>query len=192
MVLDWLTFAAAAVAAVGAVVGPVLGYRGVLRTVAQDRETSLAAQRQQDVDRYVTYALDDDPAVATMGVRQLQYLRETGRLTDDQSSAVAAALAASLDVPRHALDQHPGAGAVQGGEPPGHPQPAVGREQDDPATRSTALAPVEPVTVTAVEVQRARLVVSLGDALPDGTPTAVRTIAAARPRSTDPASRPAG
>jgi len=110
--LDWLTLLAASVAAVGAILGPIITYRSVMKTIQRDKDEFVESQRQKDIDLYVSYALDDNAVIAAMGVRQLLYLRETGKLSDEQSNAVAEAVAASLAIAQTALEESPGSTAV--------------------------------------------------------------------------------
>jgi len=123
-VLEWLTFAAAALAAIGTVLGPVVTYRTVMATIKSDQEKSAEEQLQRDIDRYVSYALEEGP-VAEMGVKQLLYLRQTGTLSDQQSNAVAEAITASLTLAQEALNRAPGATAVQSSD--GDPDAVVAR-----------------------------------------------------------------
>jgi hypothetical protein len=90
--LDWLTFAAAALAAVGAVVGPLVALRSVQRT---ERQADLDRQQQQ-VDLAIQYAVSESPAIAEMGLKQLSYLLERGRLTAEQQMQAATAIEAAL------------------------------------------------------------------------------------------------
>ena len=68
--LEWATFGAAALAALGTFLGPIIAYRSVTRTAA-------ATRRQADVDRYISFALEPDAVTCRLGVAQLQYLAPT-------------------------------------------------------------------------------------------------------------------
>ena len=87
--LEWATFAAAAVAAVGTFLGPLLAYRSVTSTAA-------ATRKQSDVDRYIAFALEPDAVTCRLGVAQLQYLLNAGDLTEAQLNAVSEAITAGL------------------------------------------------------------------------------------------------
>jgi hypothetical protein len=99
-VLDWLTFAAAALAAVGTFLGPIISYRTATATAAADR-------LQTDVDRYISLALEPDAVACRLGVAQLQYLLSAGELSRSQLHAVSAAITAGLDRPREELAGDP-------------------------------------------------------------------------------------
>lgn len=87
--LEWVTFVAAALAAVGTFVGPFVAYRSVTRTAGADRQ-------QADVNRYIAFVLSPDAVTARLGVAQLQYLLEAGNLTDAQINAVSVAITTGL------------------------------------------------------------------------------------------------
>jgi hypothetical protein len=89
-VLDWLTFAAAALASVGTVLGPIISYRSATATAAADR-------LQAGVDRYISLALEPDAVACRLGVAQLQYLLSAGELSRSQLHAVSAAITSGLD-----------------------------------------------------------------------------------------------
>jgi hypothetical protein len=88
-VLDWLTFVAAAVAALGSVLGPIISYRSATTTAA-------ASRLQADVDRYISLALEPDAVACRLGVAQLQYLLAAGDLSRAQLHAVSEAITAGL------------------------------------------------------------------------------------------------
>ena len=87
--LEWLTFVAAAVAAVGTVLGPIISYRSATTTAAANR-------LQADVDRYISLALEPDAVACRLGVAQLQYLLTAGDLSRAQLHAVSEAITAGL------------------------------------------------------------------------------------------------
>ncbi|GAA1432897.1 hypothetical protein GCM10009616_23560 [Microlunatus lacustris] len=87
--LEWATFGAAALAALGTFLGPIIAYRSVTRTAA-------ATRRQADVDRYISFALEPDAVTCRLGVAQLQYLLNAGDLTESQLNAVSEAITAGL------------------------------------------------------------------------------------------------
>jgi hypothetical protein len=88
-VLEWLTFVAAAVAAVGTILGPIISYRSATTTAA-------ASRLQADVDRYISLALEPDAVACRLGVAQLQYLLAAGDLSRSQLHAVSEAITAGL------------------------------------------------------------------------------------------------
>jgi hypothetical protein len=88
-VLEWLTFAAAAVAAVGTFLGPIISYRSATTTAA-------ASRLQADVDRYISLALEPDAVACRLGVAQLQYLLDAGDLSQAQLHAVSEAITAGM------------------------------------------------------------------------------------------------
>ena len=100
--LAWLTFAAAAVAAVGAVLGPIIASR-----------TSAARRQQEDVDRYVEFAVSADTSVRGLGITHLDYLLKSGRLTPVQANAAAAAVTAAVAKADERVQGHPGAAVAQ-------------------------------------------------------------------------------
>ena len=87
--LEWATFGAAALAALGTFLGPIFAYRSVTRTAA-------ATRLQADVDRYISLALEPDAVTCRLGVAQLQYLLNAGDLTESQLNAVSEAISAGL------------------------------------------------------------------------------------------------
>ena len=87
--LEWATFAAAALAALGTFLGPIFAYRSVTRTAA-------ATRLQADVDRYISLALEPDAVTCQLGVAQLQYLLNAGDLSESQLNAVSEAITAGL------------------------------------------------------------------------------------------------
>ena len=87
--LEWATFGAAALAALGTFLGPIFAYRSVTRTAA-------ATRLQADVDRYISLALEPDAVTCRLGVAQLQYLLNAGDLTESQLNAVSEAITAVL------------------------------------------------------------------------------------------------
>lgn len=87
--LEWFTFVAAALAAIGTFVGPFVAYRSVTRTAT-------AARQQADVNRYIAFVLSPDAVTARLGVAQLQYLLDAGNLTDAQINAVSVAISSGL------------------------------------------------------------------------------------------------
>ena len=87
--LEWATFGAAALAALGTFLGPVVAYRSVTRTAA-------ATRLQSDVDRYISFALEPDAVTCRLGVSQLQYLLNAGDLSEPQLNAVSEAISAGL------------------------------------------------------------------------------------------------
>ena len=87
--LEWATFGAAALAALGTFLGPIFAYRSVTRTAA-------ATRLQADVDRYISLALEPDAVTCRLGVAQLQYLLNAGDLTESQLNAVSEAITAGL------------------------------------------------------------------------------------------------
>ena len=87
--LEWATFGAAALAALGTFLGPIFAYRSVTRTAA-------ATRLQADVDRYISLALEPDAVTCRLGVAQLQYLLNAGDLSESQLNAVSEAITAGL------------------------------------------------------------------------------------------------
>jgi hypothetical protein len=87
--LEWATFGAAALAALGTFLGPIIAYRSVTRTAA-------ATRLQADVDRYISLALEPDAVTCRLGVAQLQYLLNAGDLSESQLNAVSEAITAGL------------------------------------------------------------------------------------------------
>lgn len=103
--LEWATFAAAAVAALGTFLGPIIAYRSVTRTAAETR-------RQSDVDRYIAFALQADAVTGRLGVAQLQYLLSAGDLSEAQLNAVSEAISAGLKRLQDELESDPDAVAA--------------------------------------------------------------------------------
>jgi hypothetical protein len=103
-VLDWLTFVAAAVAALGSVLGPIISYRSATTTAA-------ASRLQADVDRYISLALEPDAVACRLGVAQLQYLLAAGDLSRAQLHAVSEAITAGLQRLQEDREADPGAAA---------------------------------------------------------------------------------
>ncbi len=97
MSLEWLTFAAAALAAIGSIVGPVIAYRTATRTIAANQAADLVAQRQARVDRYIGQAVGPNPVAASFAVAQLDYLLSTGELTLEQTIAAQNAISVSVE-----------------------------------------------------------------------------------------------
>lgn len=87
--LEWATFGAAALAALGTFIGPIVAYRSVTRTAA-------ASRMQSDVDRYISLALEPDAVTCRLGVAQLQYLLNAGDLSESQLNAVSEAITSGL------------------------------------------------------------------------------------------------
>ena len=96
--LEWATFAAAALAAVGTFLGPVVATR-----------TATASRRQADVDRYIAFALEPDAVTCRLGVAQLQYLLSRGDLSAAQLNAVSEAITAGLQRLQAELEADPDA-----------------------------------------------------------------------------------
>jgi hypothetical protein len=101
--LDWLTFIASAVAATGAVLGPIVAYRSASRALRREEEQTRRDRRQERVDVAVQYALSDNPVIAEMGVKQLLYLLQAGELTGEQKVSVVSAMEASLELTAQTL-----------------------------------------------------------------------------------------
>jgi hypothetical protein len=101
-VLEWLTFVAAAVAAVGTFLGPIISYRSATTTAA-------ASRLQADVDRYISLALEPDAVACRLGVAQLQYLLTAGDLSRSQLHAVSEAITAGLQRLAERPSHEPGA-----------------------------------------------------------------------------------
>ena len=101
--LAWLTFVAAAPAAARSVLGPIVAGR-----------TSTARRQQEDVERHVDFAVNDDPAIRDLGMTHLEYLQRPGRLTAVQKDAVAAAITAAIAKTDSLVQQHPDAAVTEG------------------------------------------------------------------------------
>ncbi len=100
--LAWFTFAAAAIGAVGAILGPILAVR-----------TSAARRQQEDVDRYVEFAISSDRSIRGLGITHLNYLLQSGQLTPAQANAAAAAVAAAVAKADDRVRGHPTAAVAQ-------------------------------------------------------------------------------
>lgn len=88
---------------------------------------SAARRQQDDIDRYVEFALSDDAVIRRTGINQLAHLLESGKLSPAQANAAAEAMRAAL---RRAGDQvahHPDAATVA--DPGAFPDP-LGEEWD--------------------------------------------------------------
>ena len=120
--LEWLTFAAAALAAVGAIVGPAIAYRSAMATIRRQENQAVLDRRQTQVELAVQYAISEDPAVVEMGLKQLTYLLDRGELSAEQRVAVASAIEASLTRATEKLEGTDGAPVLR---PPPDP-PALG------------------------------------------------------------------
>ena len=120
--LEWLTFAAAALAAVGAIVGPAIAYRSAMATIRRQENQAVLDRRQTQVELAVQYAISEDPAVVEMGLKQLTYLLDRGELSAEQRVAVASAIEASLTRTTEKLEGTDGAPVLR---PPPDP-PALG------------------------------------------------------------------
>ena len=108
--LEWATFGAAALAAVGTFLGPLVAYRSVTRTAA-------ATRLQADVDRYISLALEPDAVTCRLGIAQLQYLLNAGDLSESQLNAVSEAITAGLRRLQEEMEADPDAVvAVEVGE----------------------------------------------------------------------------
>lgn len=132
--LEWATFAAAALAALGTFLGPIVAYRSVTRTAAETR-------RQSDVDRYISFALQPDAVTCRLGVAQLQYLLSAGDLSEAQLNAVSEAISAGLKRLQDELESDPDAVAALESDGSG-PDPAV----LDPAVDTGSTEPRAPDT----------------------------------------------
>jgi hypothetical protein len=99
-VLEWLTFAAAALAALGSFLGPFISYRSATTTAA-------ASRLQAEVDRYISLALEPDAVACRLGVAQLQYLLGAGELSQSQLHAVSEAITAGMERLRGELRADP-------------------------------------------------------------------------------------
>jgi hypothetical protein len=97
MTLEWLTFIAAALAAVGTIAGPVIAYQTATKTIAANQAAAGIAQRQARVDRYIGQAIGPNPVAASFAVAQLDYLLSTGELTLEQTIAAQNAVGVSVE-----------------------------------------------------------------------------------------------
>ncbi len=121
--LEWATFGAAALAALGTFLGPLVAYRSVTQTAA-------ATRRQADVDRYISLALEPDAVACRLGVAQLQYLLNAGDLSQSQLNAVSEAIGAGLHRLQAEMEADPDAVvALEVG--PADLDPAALDERDD-------------------------------------------------------------
>lgn len=94
--LEWLTFAAAALAAVGAIVGPFVAYRSAMAAVRREERQSVLDRQQTQVELAIQYAVSQDQVIAEMGIKQLTYLLDRGQLTAEQQVAAVSAIEARL------------------------------------------------------------------------------------------------
>jgi len=97
MSLEWLTFVAAALAAIGTVAGPVIAYKTATKTIAANQAADFVAQRQARVDRYIGQAVGPNPIAASFATAQLDYLLSTGELTLEQTIAAQNAIIVSVE-----------------------------------------------------------------------------------------------
>lgn len=95
--LQWLTLAAAVIAAAGSIISPVLVYRAAVRELTHQQQETERARRQERIDQAVAYALSDDDTIALMGVKVLDFMLENGELDEEQRASVVAAIEASVD-----------------------------------------------------------------------------------------------
>jgi len=95
-VLAWLTFGAALLAAIGAVIGPVIAYRASIRTIQAEQQIELGRQRQDTVDRLIEQATGDNRTSSAYALSQLDYLLASGQLTIEQTTAARNAIAAVM------------------------------------------------------------------------------------------------
>ena len=105
--LEWMTFAAAALAAIGTFAGPLIAYRSAMRTIAINQEATRAAAQQTRVDRYVGQAVGPNPVAASFAVAQLDYLLSTGELTVEQTRAVQNAIRVAVERLRPQVEGSP-------------------------------------------------------------------------------------
>jgi hypothetical protein len=106
-VLEWMTFAAAALAAIGTFAGPLIAYRSAMRTIAANQESVRAAAQQTRVDRYVGQAVGHNPVAASFALAQLDYVLSTGELTVEQTRAVQNAIRAAVERLRARVENSP-------------------------------------------------------------------------------------
>ena len=180
--LDWLTFVAALLAAVGTVIGPFLAYRASMRTIQADHQAAETARTEENVNRLVEQATGTNDIASSYAVAQLDYLLCTHRLTQEQTEAAQNAVGAvvsSLKPPAA-----PGTAVARG-----EGLTAAARTGDQPAPRTQVAASDDPVRVSSVDVQRAELLVRLNEALGRSSESYVRRIAAA-PRADGPTTNP--
>ena len=116
--LEWLTFLAAALAAAGAIIGPIVAYRSATNAMLRQEMQAAHNRRQTQIDLATRYAISEDLVIAEMGIKQLQYMFDGGELTPEQQVAVATAIEASLGRAARELDSETDARAVEGGLPP--------------------------------------------------------------------------
>lgn len=112
-VLEWMTFGAAALAAIGTFAGPLIAYRSAMRTIAVNQEATRAAAQQTRVDRYVGQAVGPNPVAASFAVAQLDYLLSTGELTVEQTRAVQNAIRAAVERLRARVESSPAVDLVE-------------------------------------------------------------------------------
>lgn len=98
--LEWLTFAAAVLAAVGAVIGPIIAYRASIRTIQAEQRIATERQRQEGVERLIEQATGENPALSTYALDQLDYLLNAGQLTIEQTTAARNAIEAVVSTLR--------------------------------------------------------------------------------------------
>lgn len=94
--LGWLTFAAALLAAIGAVIGPVIAYRASIRTIQAEQQIEIARQRQETVERLIEQATGNNPTLSTYALSQLDYLLNAAQLTLEQTTAARNAIEAVM------------------------------------------------------------------------------------------------
>ena len=105
--LEWMTFAAAALAAIGTFAGPLIAYRSAMRQIAANQDAARAAAQQTRVDRYVGQAVGPNPVAASFAVAQLDYLLSTSELTVEQTRAVQNAIRAAVERLRARIESSP-------------------------------------------------------------------------------------
>ncbi len=160
--LGWLTFAAALLAAVGAVIGPVIAYRASIKTIQAEQQIETARQRQESVERLIEQATGDNPTLSTYALSQLDYLLNAGQLTIEQTTAARNAIEAVMSRLQHTV---------------GSADLMAGR-WDESRRRRPAVP--DAATVSPVDVQRARLLVRLNRTLGATSPAYVITVAEAQ------------
>lgn len=116
--LEWLTFIAAALAAVGAIVGPLVAYRSATNAMVRQETQAALNRRQTQIDLATRYAISEDAVIARMGIQQLQYMLDDGELTPEHRIAVVSAMEASLRRAAQELDSEAEARAIEEGPPP--------------------------------------------------------------------------
>ena len=120
--LEWLTFVAAALAAAGAIVGPIVAYRSATNAMGRQEMQAALNRRQTQIDLATRYAISEDLVIAEMGIKQLQYMLDVGELTAEQRVAVVTAIAASLRKAAQELDSEADARAVEQAPPTPAPE----------------------------------------------------------------------